>query len=277
MTGLGPFDLHGAEFLLLYCELAFIALVASLLIPPFLRSQGQTSRSIDEDELALLAGGRDRLAEAAVVRLLAAGSAIVQSGGTLQIRDPRGGKTLAERRIAALSSPVRWNHVTETLAGPAEAGERRLEQQGLFMDRATARQMRLIQTLPLLLLFVFGFAKWIIGTMRDRPVGLLTALLVVTAVVAVLRFAVLDRRTRAGKQALADARFEAARLRRAMPSDEAPLAVALFGTSVLVGSYLSDFHRMRAALSGGDSSSTGGCSGGGGGGCGGGGCGGCGS
>ncbi|MBX9883641.1 MAG: TIGR04222 domain-containing membrane protein [Novosphingobium sp.] len=283
MTGLGPFDLHGPEFLLLYCELALIALIASLLIPRCLRPDGRLGRPADEDELALLAGGRDRLAEAAVVRLLAAGSAIVQSGGTLQIRDPRGGKTLAERRIAALSSPVRWNHVTETLAGPAETGERHLEQKGLHMDRATARQMRLIQTLPLVLLLAFGLAKWIVGAMRDRPVGILTALLVVTAVVAVLRYAVFDRRTRAGKAALADARFEADRLRRAAPTDEAPLAVALFGTTVLTGSWLSDFHRIRSANSGGggggdsSSSSTSGCSGGGGGGCGGGGCGGCGS
>lgn len=275
MTGLGPFDLHGPEFLLLYAELAVIALVASLLIPPFLRPDGRPGRPADEDELALLAGGRDRFAEAAVVRLLAAGSAIVQSGGTLQIRDPRGGKTLAERRIAALSSPVRWNHVTDTLAGPAETGEQRLEAKGLLMDRATAWQMRAIQTLPLALLLAFGLAKWTIGSMRDRPVVYLSVFLIVTAIVALLRFTVLDRRTRTGKRALADARFEAARLRRAMPTDEAPLAVALFGTSVLAGSYLSDFHKMRSAASGdgggGDSGSSGGS------GCGGGGCGGCGS
>ncbi|MBY0394035.1 MAG: TIGR04222 domain-containing membrane protein, partial [Novosphingobium sp.] len=140
-----------------------------------------------------------------------------------------------------------------------------------------ARQLRLIQTAPLALLFLFGMAKWIVGTLRDRPVGILTALLIVTAIAAILRFAVIDRRTRAGKAALADARLEADRLRRAAPADETPLAVALFGTTVLTGSWLSDFHRMRAASgSGGDTSSSSGCSGGGGG-CGGGGCGGCGS
>jgi len=191
------------------------------------------------------------------------------------MRDPRGGKTLAERRVVALTSPVKWNHLATALADFAEEGEQRLQHRGLLMDSATAWQMRLIQTLPLALLFAFGLAKWTIGSMRDRPVGLLTALLVVTAIVGLMRFGLLDRRTRAGKTVLADARFEAARLRRAMPTDEAPLAVALFGTSVLAGSYLSDFHRMRAAASGSDSGSTGGDSGSGG--CGGGGCGGCGS
>ena len=281
MTGLGPFDLHGSEFLLRYGELALIAVIASFLIPPFLRPQGRADglrgRPADEDELALLAGGRQRFAEAVAVRLLASGAATVQVGGTLHIRDLRGGKTLAERRIMALSSPVSWLAVTETLAGPAETGERRLEEKGLLIDRASALHLRLIQTAPLALLFAFGLTKWIIGWMRDRPVGFLTVLLVLTLIAALLRYSVLDRSTRAGQRAVADARFEAARLRRAMPTDEAPLAVALFGTSVLLGSYLSDFHRMRSASTGGgDSSSSGGCSGGGGG-CGGGGCGGCGS
>lgn len=277
MTGLGPFDLHGPEFLTLYCELALIALIAALVIPRYLRPDGQRGRRPDEAEIALLAGGRDRFAETVTVGLLAKGAATVRSSGKVAIRDPRGGETMAERRVAALTSPAGWQDIHRALAGPAETAERQLEAKGLWMDRSAVRQMRLIQTAPLALLFLFGMAKWIIGTLRDRPVGILTALLIVTAIVAILRFAVIDRRTRAGKAALADARLEAERLRRAAPTDETPLAVALFGTTVLTGSWLSDFHRMRAASgSGGDTSSSSGCSGGGGG-CGGGGCGGCGS
>ena len=277
MTGLGPFDLHGPEFLTLYCELALIALIAALVIPRYLRPDGQRGRRPDEAEIALLAGGRDRFAETVTVGLLAKGAATVQSSGKVAIRDPRGGETMAERRVAALTSPASWQDIHRALAGPAETAERQLEAKGLWMDRSAVRQMRLIQTAPLALLFQFGMAKWIIGTLRDRPVGILTALLIVTAIAAILRFAVIDRRTRAGKAALADARLEAERLRRAAPTDETPLAVALFGTTVLTGSWLSDFHRMRAASgSGGDTSSSSGCSGGGGG-CGGGGCGGCGS
>ncbi|WP_421854663.1 TIGR04222 domain-containing membrane protein [Novosphingobium sp.] len=278
MTGLGPLDLHGPEFLQLYLMLAFIAVFASIVIPRYLRPDGRPGRPADEDELAVLAGGRERFAEAVAVRLLAAGSAIVQAGGTLQIRDTNGGRTLAERRVIALGSPVRWRDMLLAVAGPAETAERKLEQRGLLMDAATVRQMRLIQTAPFVLLFLFGLAKLIVGTLRDRPVGILAGLLLLTFFAIVLRFAAFDRRTRAGKAALADARLEAARLRRAAPNDEAPLAVALFGTAVLAGSYLSDFHRMRSAGTGGDGSSSGGCSGGGGGGgCGGGGCGGCGS
>jgi len=54
----------------------------------------------------------------------------------------------------------------------------------------------------------------------------------------------------------AEARADAARLRRAVPSDEAALAVALFGTAVLAGSYLSDFHGMRSTNGGGDGGSS---------------------
>lgn len=273
MTGLGPFDLHGSEFLWLYAQLAVIALVASLFIPRYLRPDGRPARPADEDELAILAGGRERLAEAVAVRLLAAGSATVMRGGALQIRDPRGGRTLAERRVAALGSPAGWKDILLATASPAETAEHKLEARGLLMDKATRWQMRLIQSAPLLLLFLFGMTKWIIGTMRDRPVGYLSLCLFVTVIIALARLSVLDPRTRAGNTALADARFEAARLRRAAPTDEAPLAVALFGTAVLAGSYLSDFHRMRSA--GGDGGSGSGDSGSSG--CGGGGCGGCGS
>jgi uncharacterized protein (TIGR04222 family) len=278
VTGLGPLDLHGPEFLILYLELALIALAAAFIIPRYLRPEGRTGRRPDEDELAILAGGRERLAEAVTVRLLAEGAAIVQGGKAIAIRNPHGGRTSAERQVARLTSPANWTDVHRALSDPAESIERRLEDKGLWIGRDAALQLRLVQTAPLALLFLFGLAKWIVGAMRDRPVGFLTALLFVTAVVAVIRYAALDRRTRAGKSALADARFEAARLRRAAPTDEAPLAVALFGTTVLAGSWLSDFHRMRSAGSGSDSGGGSGCSSGGGGcGGGGGGCGGCGS
>jgi len=271
--GLGPFDLYGPDFILLYVGLGFIALIACLAIPPFLRPDGRSARPSDEGELALLAGGRDRFAEAVVVRLLSAGAATVEGNIGLRIRDQRGGGTLAERRIIAMPSPVKWNHVTEALAGPAETTERRLEDKGLRMDAATALQLRLVQTAPLALLFGFGAIKWVVGTMRDRPVGNLTMLLVFTLIAAAVRVAILDRRTNAGKQALQQARGAADRLRRAAPSNEAALAVALFGTTVLAGSYLSDFHRMRSAGSGDGGSGGGDGSSG----CGGGGCGGCGS
>lgn len=110
---------------------------------------------------------------------------------------------------------------------------------------------------------------------RGRPVGYLTALLLLTLLLAIMRWAVIDRRTRAAIERLDHARTQSARLRRAPTEAETDRAVALFGTIVLAGSAWAGFHQLRQA-SGGDvsgggdgGSSDGGGSSGGGGGCGG--------
>ena len=77
------------------------------------------------------------------------------------------------------------------------------------MERRHVLQMRYWQTAPYLLLLIFGLIKGEVGTVRERPVGLLTALLIATAVFAIIRWAVVDRRTRAGQKALARARSDA--------------------------------------------------------------------
>jgi hypothetical protein len=123
---------------------------------------------------------------------------------------------------------------------------------------------------------VFGAIKWGVGTLRDRPVGFLTALLIVTAFVALIRFAKLDAATRSGRRALGEVRRDAARLRSAPVRDEAGMAVALFGTTVLIGSGLSDFHDLRMKSTSSGDGGSGDSGSGGDGGCGGGGCGGCG-
>ena len=111
-------------------------------------------------------------------------------------------------------------------------------QDDLLIDAAPTLQLRVWQTSPYVLLCVFGAIKWDIGTMRDRPVGYLTALLILTAVLALIRFAVVDRRTRGGLDLLGEQRANATRLRRAPVAEETGLAVALFGTMVLSGSAL---------------------------------------
>jgi hypothetical protein len=64
---------------------------------------------------------------------------------------------------------------------------------------------------------------------------LLSALMALTAVIALFRFILTDPRTRAGIEAVARARAAGAHLGRSSQHDEAPLAVALFGTAVLIG------------------------------------------
>jgi uncharacterized protein (TIGR04222 family) len=271
--GLGPFDLAGGPFLQLYGTLFVFTFIAGVAIPRCLRPEGRSIGGVGEaDRLAYLAGGATRFGEALVARLLAIGAIVVENRRKLQIRALIGvGQSSAERSVLALPSPASWGHVTRAIRQDADAIEHELVSLGLLIDRSTGWQMRLWQTTPYLLLLLFGALKWEIGTIRDRPVGYLTALLAATAICALVRFAALDRRTRAGVAALKDARLQSSRLRRAPVAEETGLAVALYGTVVLAGSPWSDFHWLRS--SGGDAGSS---SGGSHGGCGGGGCGGCG-
>ena len=276
--GLGPFGLTGGAFLALYGVLLLAAVVAGMAIPRRLRPEGGPGRTNDVDQLAYLAGRATRLTDAAVARLLAAGALVLEDKGNFRIVPGAQGQTAAERAILRLSSPVTLANLQRAATSTAPATEDALRRAGLLLEDLIAWELRLFQTVPYLLLLAFGAIKWDIGVMRGHPVGFLTVLLVLTALFALIRFVVVDRRTRSGLAALETARSGSERLRRAPVATETGLAVALFGTTVLSGSAWGDYHRLRAASGGdgsvsGDSGSSGGCSGGDGGG--GGGCGGC--
>jgi uncharacterized protein (TIGR04222 family) len=272
--GLGPFDLTGEPFLALYSVLFALAVLASLWLPRWLRPEGRSGAVQDMDRLAFLTGGAGRFAEARLARLYTRGSLTIdrKRGVTLKGR-PADAEDAADMAVLGLSSPATYSALSRALKPYAEKVGEKLAGAGLLIDPATALQLRLLQTLPLLVLLVFGATKWEIGTLRDKPVGYLTVFLIVTLLLAIVRFAVIDRRTHGGIAVAEDACRRLERLRRAAPTDEAGMAVALFGTAALVGSTWYELHLLRRDNSsggdGGSSSSDGG-------GCGGGGCGGCG-
>ena len=269
---LGPFDLGGGPFLTLYVVLLVLTLIAGVAIPGWLRPEGRAGHLTDAERLAFLAGGRQRFFDTIVTRLLAT-DALNLVGRKGFVAAAGFARSEPERRLlaAARGEPANWKQVERTLQPYAAATEDDLVDAGLLMDRGITRQLRFWQASPYLVLLAFGFIKLGNGEARHRPVGSLTALRAVTVLLTMIRFAMVDRRTRAGIELLADARDESDRLRRAPTRDESWLAVALFGTAVLAGSALSDYHTLRTASDGG---AAGGC-GSSGGGCGG-GCGGCG-
>jgi uncharacterized protein (TIGR04222 family) len=277
---LGPFDLTGGPFLGLYAVLLAATVIAGFVIPRRLRPQGRAGRVTDVDQLAYLSGGARRFVDALTARLLAARTLTLLSGDRFRIGARELAATPAESAVLALPSPSRWREIETVLKDYAEPLQRRMTEAGLLMSERERFNIRFWASLPYLMLLAFGVTKWIIGDMRDRPVGFLSALLVVTAIFAIIRWVTVDRRTRAGLDARERAAGRSERLRTAPTTEEIGLAVALFGTAVLVGSGWGDFHSLRRA-GGGDGGSSGGCGsdgGGGGGGCGGGGggCGGCG-
>lgn len=272
---LGPFDWTGGPFLILYLVLLVTVVIAGVLIPAWQLPEGRRQKVSDPDQLAYLSGGRARFADSVIARLLAGRALVMNGKDKLDVR-MRNGASAAENSVLALTSPLDWTRIERTLRPTADSLNDRLQRAGLMLTSSERANLRYWALLPYLTLLMFGATKWFIGEARDRPVGFLTMLLIVTAILALIRALTIPKLTNAGIAALGDARKEADRIRRAPLAAEMGLAVALFGTTVLVGSEFGAFHTMRAA-SGGDSGSSGGDSGGGdGGGCGGGGCGGCG-
>ena len=280
---LGPFDLSGGPFLTLYIVLLTCTIVAGFVIPHWLRPEGRAARVTDPEKLAVLAGGSGRLTDAVIGRLLSNDALAISSKNRLAAVHGAEGRTTAERSVLAIARDgvVSAQRIDRALEPEADKIEREFVSNGLVMNHAVTNQMRFWQSSPYLLLVAFGLIKVAVGEARDRPVGFLIALLILTAVLAIARFALVDRKTRAAVALLAGLRGDNDRLRRAPSGDEAGLAVALFGTVVLAGSPWAGYHSMRTAgssdagSSGGDGGSSGGGCGGGGGGGGGGGCGGC--
>lgn len=268
MSGLNPFDWYGPQFLALYALLFAAALLMSFVIANALRSEGREMPVSDEEELAVLAGGRDRLTETVLARMLSRGSAMIEKS-RIYLRQPAGGLAGAELALGGISNPVSWGKVRRALADKAEVIEQNLISRQLMMPRGEARAIGFLVASPFLGLIGFGLVKYQIGGARERPVGFLVLFMAITAFVGLSRWLAFDRKTKAGIAAVQAARKASARLKRAPMNEETGVAVALFGTAVLAGSPIDSLHRLRQ--------SDGGSSGGdGGSGCGGGGCGGCG-
>jgi uncharacterized protein (TIGR04222 family) len=198
MTSLGPFDLTGGPFLLLYGSLLLVTIPAGFIIPRRLRPEGRPQPITDPDQLACLAGGRIRFVDTIVTRLLSAGALVLAGKNDFQtvqrgegLGRPNGMSLLCPRRSDGRRSSGR----SRPHAIPVE---HKLVAAGLLMDHAATEHVRFRQTLPYLLLLGFGIVKWVVGTMRDRPTGYLTLFLIVTAVFALIRWAKVDRRTHGG-------------------------------------------------------------------------------
>lgn len=278
--GPGPFDLTGGPFLLLYLVVIALAWAASLPIAEALRAQGRPGRVGGEDDLAALAGGPVRLAETALVRLLANGKVVQRGRQQFMAIDRHGGTTAAERAILLMANPASWSEVRRAVTAEFSGIERQLVANGLMLDRNQRLRLQLAITAPLALALIFGATILTIGVGRDQPVGILVVALIITTLLAVLRIVRTGRTTHEGEVLLSEERARCERLRRAPERNEMGQSVALFGTAVLAGSTLANFYKMRRKLikltldgeseGGSGESGDSGC-GGGGGGCGGGG------
>lgn len=252
--------MSGSAFLLLYLVLLVAAVVVSIVGVRAARPDGRIHPAPSPDTLAWLAGGKQRLVDAAVAHALARGELTMTGRGKF---------------ADAAGQAMTWSAVAHRYGGAADTLERSLGRDGLMMDADARAALRRRALLPFGIVATIGTLRLIYGVAVGRPVGFLFALLILTGVIALIRGTAIDKRTVGGRETLARARSRNDRLRRAPLASETDMAVALFGTAVLAGSAQADFHRYRSASGDGGSSSADGGDGGGDGGCGG-GCGGCG-
>jgi len=268
---LNPLNWPAGPFLLLYAMLIPAAALMGWRLVVSGRPCGTPAEITDPEELAVLAHGPARLAEYNVAALMAGDRADV-SGNRIRLRP-------AARASAPFRDGASWREVFAAYRRHAGGLERRLAQRGLLLDAGGLAALRRRAVGPLAVVLLFGTVRMVLAFIRDRPAGWLGLMMLAAALLAAAGRTILDRRTLSGRHALADAEARHERLRRAPTRAETPLAVALFGTPVLIGSSLGSFHDMRRDA--GSGSGDGGCGsdGGGsdgGGGCGSGGCGGCG-
>jgi uncharacterized protein (TIGR04222 family) len=270
----------GSDFRLFYTVLLGFAGFCAWRLPGLLRDPGRRARLTDLDSVAVLAGGPSRLADSALAELYVHGGLIGGEKGKLAVTGCEAAVSPAARTLLAAGEQLSRADAKKALDTHADMVAARLQRSGLLLRDGEYARLRWLAITPLAALFLLGLYRERAGDAVGEPTGLLVFLLIVTFALALVRFFTIDPRTTAGIEAVQHLRERNGRFSRAPLSDEAAMAVALFGTTVLIGTPWEPVHALRkpegdggsgCGGGGGDTSSSDGGSG-----CGGGGCGGCG-
>lgn len=256
----------GSDFLLFYTILIGASVWAAWWLPAHLRDIGRRGEPRDAEDFALLAGGPARFADSVIADLYARGALVPMADGKLMAAQPGVSASPAGRALLAARTPFGRGEAETLLAIHASRALARLRRGRLIMRPEALSRLRWLSIVPFACVFVFGLYRQRAGSAEGEPTGYLVTLLGVTLAAALFRFVRFDRRTTAGIEAVEQARAKASWVGRAPQPGEAALAVALFGTGVLVGTPWEQVHALRqqgggsGSSSGGDSSSD--CSGG---------------
>lgn len=262
----------GSDFLLFYTMLLGLSVFAAWWIPAHLRESGRHGAADDLESIALLAGGRQRMTDSLLADLYVRGALVEADKGKLCVAARDLPVSPAGKALLAINAPVTLDEARKAIHIHADRVAARLRRAGLLLRPDEHNRLRLLAVSPFGALLALGLYRQRAGSALDEPTGFLIVLLGLTAVTAVIRFVTCDARTAAGKAMVQQMRARGGRFSRAPRPDEAAMAVALFGTGVLVGTPWEPVHALRQKDGdggGADGSSDGGS------GCGG-GCGGCG-
>lgn len=281
-----PFDWRGPDFLEFYVVLFACCFGAGLWLRRQWRQPVEDSSGTDYDlggyEVAYLNGGKILTVNTALANLV--------NRKLLKV-DGKGKRLLALGELPQDGHPLEHTIHNMAVAGGAEIGEVReaakpvvadivegLKARGLVVADAPARKAVAIPLLLTLGVVGVGVVKICVGASRDKPVGFLAVLCLVSLVVSLVAFARRPLRSHYGDAMLKGLKERQANLWRpgrkltGISSGEFAMVVGLFGMTALAGTELDPLRKslQPPGGSGGCGSSCGGgCGGGGGGGCGG--------
>lgn len=266
----------GSDFLLFYILLLGLSILAAWWIPAQLRAVGRRCESLDSEDIALLAGGNASHTDSVIADLYARGAIINYGDEKLRVLEPDMSASPSGRALLAAKTPFSRATAERLLAAHASRIAARIQREGLLLQSHELNRLRWISMAPFAVLFMIGLYRQRAGSALGEATEFLLILLGLTAGLAVIRFIKFDQRTVCGIEAVRRMRDQSSRLRRAPRPEDAAMAVALFGTGVLVGTPWEPVHALRQQGSGDGSSGGSGDSSSDSGGDGGGGCGGCG-
>ncbi|WP_029630536.1 TIGR04222 domain-containing membrane protein [Zavarzinella formosa] len=285
-----PLDWKGEDFLFLYAGLGVAFMIWNVLVRLLLNFgpiPADTNPALTDYEIAYLQNKEEGIFLTATVKLTQRGHLALNDSGQLILgtRLPENAHPIEREVVAAYTRHTDPAKAQKSCQLSLEEMNQQLLEAGLLIAPAKASAIRLMTTIPFVLLFFFGLTKIMVGVQRDKSVAFLIIMSVVCLVTSLVVMATAPRLSGFGKRHLGVLRSRHYAMRtdkaRFSPTyDEIGLPVALFGTMVLIGSPYDQLGKtlqpVSSSTSDGSSSSSG-CSGGGdGGGSGCGGCGGCG-
>ena len=248
-----PLDWPADSFLALFLAAVAMASLLTIVGRRLLRNTGQEVQGLrlNATETAYLAGGPNRAFATAMLEAMTGGNVSVDPSGNISVKSKDTVRGMLSRY---LKDGAKYRAVRAE-AQPTLVGIRQeLEHRGLLLRRSRSFQSAFLPILAMAPVLLFGMAKVNIGLDRGRPVGILLFAIVVVA--GGTLFATLRRplRSRGGDACLTGMREKMARLMRAPTEAELPLALALVGTAVLIGTPYAAL-AMTSQSSGGDGSS----------------------
>ncbi|ALG08033.1 TIGR04222 domain-containing membrane protein [Kibdelosporangium phytohabitans] len=192
---MNPWGISGPAFLWLYTGGFVVAGAVTLLLRRRIGSltgAQSASEPLTVDETAILAGGRARVADAAIANLVERGAVRVERSGKLHVvRDSayRAESALETRLLKDIKTRpgrtadyYRHNAARQPLFHEVEA---ELVRRGLLVDHV-GRGTVFLTALPLVVLLVIGVVRAVNGANLGYPIGYLTVLIILTVVAVAL-------------------------------------------------------------------------------------------